>query len=339
MGDHARREMIVRTARVVRQNPAYRSFATVATSGKIPPEVVSFASPLILIRDGMMRLAGNWLYGIPFFIIACATPVTRPAPLPPEPVIPAPGSVNPSARAWSFNYEAGTNSYDVRRTATIDDQSDSVPAREITTNLTHESLILERVGDTIQFTVTADAFATTTQGRLGPTQPPTLPVQIVGLLTRYGLELTVDTLAEACNPARSALRSDLHNVVVPFPEQLTRGMTWQDSVELKGCQGMIPTTAHINRFYTVAGETVYNGSPVLVVERRDTIQAHGEGAQQQHQLVIDVTGSGTALQYLSTSSGRMEGVSTNQELSLVIRVSGHARYFKQSLKQEFVILR
>ena len=44
MGDHARREMIVRITRVVRQNPAYRSFANLdAASGKISPEVVSFA--------------------------------------------------------------------------------------------------------------------------------------------------------------------------------------------------------------------------------------------------------------------------------------------------------
>jgi hypothetical protein len=43
MGNHARREMIVRITKVLRQNPAYRPFAiNVTTSGNILPEVVCF---------------------------------------------------------------------------------------------------------------------------------------------------------------------------------------------------------------------------------------------------------------------------------------------------------
>jgi len=43
MGDHARREMIVRIAQVIRQNPAYRPFADdVTTSDGKSSEVVCF---------------------------------------------------------------------------------------------------------------------------------------------------------------------------------------------------------------------------------------------------------------------------------------------------------
>jgi len=43
MSDRARREMIVRIARAVRQNPAYRPFAiNVTTSDKVLSEVVPF---------------------------------------------------------------------------------------------------------------------------------------------------------------------------------------------------------------------------------------------------------------------------------------------------------
>ena len=43
MGDHARREMIVRTARAGRQNPAYRPFAAdMTTSDEGSSEVVLF---------------------------------------------------------------------------------------------------------------------------------------------------------------------------------------------------------------------------------------------------------------------------------------------------------
>jgi hypothetical protein len=113
-------------------------------------------------------------------------------------------------------------------------------------------------------------------------------------------------------------------------------MTWQDSVELKGCQGMIPTTANIDRVYTVTGETVYNGIPAVAIQRRDSIHAHGEGAQQQHQMIISAAGSGGALIYLSISSGRILGVTTTQDLDLSISASGRTHHFKQSLKQELV---
>nr|MDQ2938592.1 hypothetical protein [Acidobacteriota bacterium] len=43
MGDHARREMIVRTTQVIRQNPAYRPIAdNVTTSENVFSEVVCF---------------------------------------------------------------------------------------------------------------------------------------------------------------------------------------------------------------------------------------------------------------------------------------------------------
>ena len=46
MGDHVRREMIVRVTRVARQNPAYRPFADNATtSDATPSEVVRFSQP------------------------------------------------------------------------------------------------------------------------------------------------------------------------------------------------------------------------------------------------------------------------------------------------------
>jgi hypothetical protein len=46
MGDHVRREMIVRVTRVARQNPAYRPFADNATtSDGVASEVVRFSQP------------------------------------------------------------------------------------------------------------------------------------------------------------------------------------------------------------------------------------------------------------------------------------------------------
>jgi hypothetical protein len=287
-----------------------------------------------------MRSAALETSSILLFIVACAgRTVAHPPESPPTSVVPTAGPVSSTARTWSFSYQPGMSSYAVKRTATVEDQSDPLSAHEIATNVVHEVLTLERIGDTIQALVVADTFAITTQGLLGPSQPVLLPIPVTGALTRDGLAVAADSAAAACNPAKSAVESDLHNLVAWFPEQITAGMVWRDSVELKGCQGMIPTTANIERLYTVIGETNYAGIPVVAIERRDSIHAHGEGAQQQHRLTIDVNGSGTALEYLSTSSGRVVSVTTNQELNLVIGTSAQARRFKQTLKQELTIAR
>src|SRR5207253_6595598 len=61
MGNHARREMIVRITRVIRQNPAYRLFAnSVTTSGSSLSEVVRFTRLLTDGRTARMRLIPNW---------------------------------------------------------------------------------------------------------------------------------------------------------------------------------------------------------------------------------------------------------------------------------------
>jgi hypothetical protein len=288
----------------------------------------------------MMRSAALETYSTLLFVVACAGgTVAHPPEAPTTPVVPTASPGSSAARLWSFGYQAGISSYAVKRTATVGDQSDSLSTHEVATNIAHEVLTLERIGDTIQALVVADTFAITTQGLLGPARPVSLPIQVTGALTRDGLTVTADSTAEACNPAKSAVESDLHNLVAWFPEQITAGMVWRDSVEMKGCQGMVPTTANIERLYTVIGETNYAGIPVVAIERRDSIHAHGEGAQQQHRLTIDVNGSGTALEYLSTSSGRLVSVTTNQELNLMVGTSAQVRRFKQTLKQELTIAR
>ena len=288
----------------------------------------------------MLSARGPASAAVALFFIACTGAAPRPTPSIPQPSpsgLPIPTS---QSNTWSFSYKAGVGSYDVRRSATISD-ADSAPTHEVTTNLTHEILSLERIGDTIQFSLAADTFATTTQGLLGPAQAVALPVHITGLLAENGLEVSSDTVDGGCSIVESALRSDLQNLLVPLSPALplTRGMSWRDSLEGRGCQGMIPTTVHVDRAFTVIGEVIYDGAPAIVVQRKDTIRAHGEGAQQQHQVTIDVTGSGSAVHYLSAATGRMVGVTASQQLDLVIVTSGRTHHFRQDLKQDFVISR
>ena len=273
-----------------------------------------------------------------YVTIGCASARTS---LPGTPVeLPAPPTVNPSpVGSWTFNYTPGALRYQVSRSAAIESQSDSGTSREVSTNITRELVTLSPPGDSgIGFTAVIDTFSSTTQGRIGPVQPIQLPTQVTGIFSDSGLSIIADD-SNKCNPVESAIASDLHNLLTRFPARLSKGLVWQDSVSTAGCQASIPTTSRTLRSYLVSGEAVYEGHPVLIVQRTDIIQAQGEGAQQQHPLTLDATGTGTALYYVSPRDGRMMRLNTEQDLDLAITMSGKIHRFRQISKQDFATLR
>jgi hypothetical protein len=162
-------------------------------------------------------------------------------------------------------------------------------------------------------------------------------VQVTGIFSDSGLVIAGDG-SNKCNPVGSAIASDLHNLLTKFPVRLSQGLVWQDSVSTAGCQAAIPTTSRTLRSYVVSGEAVYEGRPVLIVQRTDSVQAEGDGAQQQHPLRLDARGTGSAIYYLDTSDGRVVRLTTGQDLILTIITSGKSHQFKQSSKQDFRLL-
>lgn len=275
-------------------------------------------------------------------MVGCSRPSrTGPVPQIPVPAIPAPVPGVQAPQSWSFNYQAGIVSYQIVRNATIESIADSLSsaALDSSRNTAHEVLSLERIGDTIHFALAVDTFATTTPGRAGIPQLTEVPVQIQGWMTRDSLVVTPDSASIGCNPIRSAAESDLQTLVVRFPETLTPGMTWQDSVDITGCQASIRTTVRIFRLFRVKGEAPSVGSGIVVVERSDSIHAHGEGAQQQHRVVLDAAGDGATIYYLSTSDGRLVHANTDQRLDIRVVTSENAGHFRQSLKQDVVLIR
>ena len=280
---------------------------------------------------------------LPGFAFACSgTGSSRPAapspmPIPPvsQPAVP----VAPTTGSLSFKYAPGTVTYRVSRTAAIESSSpDSVGHREVSTNITHELLTVEPADQATTFTVVVDTFATTTQGLIGPVQSVQLPIEISGSLTNNTLTINTETTGERCNAISSMLVTDLHNLLIAFPGQLSSGVSWKDSADVKGCQAGVPTSAHTTRSYVVSGEASYEGQPVLVILRADTTRAKGEGGLQQHRVSIDATGTGTALYYLDTAAGRIVHLAVDQLLNLGVTTSARQFQFKQNSKQDFRIV-
>jgi hypothetical protein len=285
-----------------------------------------------------MRRRRNCLYFFLLVTIGCA-PSVVPRPAQPTPLPSTPNAVPSAASTWIVNRLSGAISYQISRSAAIESQSDSNPHREISTNATHELLTLNVVSDTIRFTALVDTSSSTTQGTIGPVQSVQLPVQLSGSVIGDSLTISTDSTTERCNPVTSALSADLHNLFAGFPIQLSQGSSWRDSLELSTCQGMIPTTVHVARSYVVSGEATYQGLPVVVVQRRDSIHAHGEGAQQQHRVTLDASGTGTAAYYLNPQNGFILRLNTEQNLELAITTSGKIHRFKESSTQNFSSVR
>jgi len=166
-----------------------------------------------------------------------------------------------------------------------------------------------------------------------------LPVQVYGVRVGDSLVISSDSLTQACNPVTSALITDLHNLLPRIPALLSTSMSWKDSTNSAGCQGLIPTTSRVLHSYHVMGETMYEGIRTLIVQRSDTIQAAGEGAQQQHRLTLGANGTGTATYYLDTAGGLIVHLSVGQDLDLSITASGRTSRFRQTARQEFASVR
>ena len=187
-------------------------------------------------------------------------------------------------------------------------------------------------GDTVHYTATADSFATASQGQIGNVQQVSLPVQTSGII---GFSAAVDSAVSSCDPVQAALETDVRNLLVAFPQQLTPAQIWRDSVVRLGCYGSIPMRATVVRTFAVIGRTSINGQSAVAIQRTDSITAHGEGRQQQHQLVVDASGTGSATYYLIPDIGRVLRLTTSQDLDFAIRASGRTNRFRESAKEEF----
>jgi hypothetical protein len=258
------------------------------------------------------------------FLAGCVS-ARPPQPIGPTPSVPVPSPINTGPKTWSFSFTPGTVAYKISRSAAIQDLGAGAK-QEISTNSSHELLGLQAIGDTIGFTAVVDAFSTTTQGAIGPAQTTQLPLQLSGFLIGDSLVIT-DSLTQKCDPVASALITDLHNLLVTFPDTLSIQSSWRDSTSLSGCQGSIGTQSHVTH------------SSAIVVQRTDSIQATGEGAQQQHRMLLDARGTGSAIYYLDINSGRVLHLSSSQDLNLVITASGKSSQFRESAKQEFALVR
>jgi len=185
-----------------------------------------------------------------------------------------------------------------------------------------------------------DTFSTTTQG---PTTPPqqtaALPFQLSGFFTADTIQISNLGITDQCLSVATSLITDIHNLLPRFPRSLSTTSRWSDSTNIVGCQGTIPIRSRVSHSYSVVGEASYENSPVLVIQRADSIHAEGEGAQQQHRLLLTVIGTGNATYYVDARTSYVVHLAVNQDTDLTVTTSGKANHFRQNARQEFSLVR
>ena len=240
---------------------------------------------------------------------------------------------------WEFRYQSDTLPYQISRSAAIESQTDSGTRREITSNSAHEILTLSVLADTIRYSAVVDTFSTATQGLIGAVQQVTLPIEIAGVIDSTTSATDSAAPLQSCDPVRSSLQTDAHNLLTSFPAQLSATQSWTDSSVRVACYGSIPMKAMVVRRFSVIGRTSFNGQSAIAIHRTDSVTAHGEGRQQQHRLVIDASGTGSATYYLSSQPGRVIHLTTDQNLEFVIAASGRTSRFRETVKQDYSLVR
>ena len=280
---------------------------------------------------------GNWVWIVLAVSTSACASASRPEPgigrdYPRPAATPVPTS---AAGPWSFSPATGTRAYRVSRNASVEGVTDSAVRREVVNNFTHEILTLEHAGEEMRFHAVVDTFAVMTQGPIEPAQIVELPIQLTGSLGMGGVRVE-NPASDSCDPVRATVAADIHNLLAPVPSQLARGAVWRDVITTSGCQAGIPTTAVTKRTFTVAGEVDHSGKSLLLVQRVDSVDARGEGANGQHRMTVQGAGVGTAQYYLETASGEVSLLTTNQRIRITVSTSGRLHSFTQTTNQDFV---
>jgi hypothetical protein len=317
---------------VVRQNPAYRPIA--CSWNGLLRIFVGGCSFSMNQRGRVNRSFSNWFLVFPAALtLGCGASRSAPGAPGESRVIPT-STVGP----WSFSHSPGTRAYEISRTASVQGIADSEVRQEKVSNFTHEVLTFEPLGERLVVRALVDAFTLKTEGVVGPAQPVELPIQLSATITPSGVRIE-PSANNSCNAAEATVATDLHNLLAPYPARFSKGAVWRDTIIVSGCQAGIPITTTTRRTFRVSGEVMYSGQPLILVQRTDSLSARGEGAYNQHRMMVEGRGVGTALYYLDTVAGEISWLSTSQGSQIRVTTSGRLHAFTQTTNQEFVRVR
>jgi hypothetical protein len=285
------------------------------------------------------------------FFTACIVPSVQPLPTPPtnqpttdrdtssRPPTPKSPSVTPPQlpkpgirNEWTIRAQSGFEVYRLNIT--------SVTTRNDST-LLHSTLrarittAIDEAFPNYKVNTVVDSIMLQSTGEPGSDWVISLPRLELGA-SWSNTGLTTDTLdRERCESPEHQLIAKLHDIFPPVrTSRLTTETKWNDSTQVKTCQGTIPLIVDVRSFYEVKGDTSIDGATALHIVRSDFIDTmSGRGVSGFHNVSMSGTGKGASHIYISTDTKHLIYMKSRQEIKWTVSSSGKAEVLKQIVDQ------
>lgn len=184
---------------------------------------------------------------------------------------------------------------------------------------------------------TVNSFSLQGGSRTGPLEtPPQLPLSATAHLENNRLTLALSaghsSSTDCTNTAVSTL-SVIHRSFILAPLDLHAGMTWTDSTSAELCNGSIPVITTTVRSYHVLGESLSGTTPVILLEKHETLHSAGEGSSGQHRVLLSSEGSGVGQVAIDRATGLLIDDTSTYTAIVSVRSSGRDQRFTQVVKE------
>lgn len=302
-GDRIRREMTVRSLRAADRT---RLIDRLLAPG---------------LQSGLRRFSGGRFAFVGSVALVCGcTAASRPA-TNPSPEAPAPPRISESG-TWTVPAWRGKATYRVSRSVRIEGAT-PVPRAERYASEAAEKLEMTSASGGVNVSLAFDSA----DASLG----------VSARVAAGTLSIADDSTAigAACDVRAGALKADLADLAVTYPNALAVGMQWADSLENTTCISGFPGRVSFHRRFRVEIDTAVAGGHAVIISRRDSISATAEGLIDRHQTSVGAEGNALSRIYLNIDSGQPLIVNKTLVLTILVKTASRTGSFVERAASVF----
>jgi hypothetical protein len=277
-------------------------------------------------------------------VTGCARSVSTPEQIPEPARQPVSGVITKAPvpvvmGRWTITPATSPRRYRSTTTTTIELKTDTGSIQDIVTRQSEFTLLTATSSGSTSFLGSINRIFTSAGVRIGRADDNTVfPVSFTGHIKDGSViidELNGSSLSNGLNcasPTASALQVVQPSIII-LPAEIVSGTTWQDSVSSLSCNGLTPITTTTISSYKAAGESELQGQKALLLERTEISRSAGEGADNQHRILIKGTSTGMTKIYIDPVTGSLLDLEGERRSDIII-TAGRSQRFSQVVKEK-----
>jgi hypothetical protein len=247
------------------------------------------------------------------------------------------------ARSWHFKFRDETHSYASVTQTTIQSINNLPSSIDTFTTRSHFSITVDRQQTPSVISGEVTQMEIVPGQRVHNKLPIASAFAFTGSITSGQVLLHLSPVpadTALCNNPAASYLSELHAGVLSLPSQIQTGSSWSDTLSTTTCSGnRLPFIAQTIRLYQVQGITQEANLQLLLIKRTEQIRLSGAGSQDQHQIKVRGTGSGSADLFLNSETGTLQAAQVSQSLDFTLLTSGKSYQFRQATTQRIDFVR